>query len=46
MAMTIQPGDLAPDFSLLTHQGNTLTLKDLRGRKALIWFYPEADTPG
>jgi peroxiredoxin Q/BCP len=44
--MAIQPGDVAPDFSLQTHQGNMIALKDLRGRKVLIWFYPEADTPG
>ena len=42
----IQPGDIAPDFSLTTHEGKPLALGDLRGRKVLIWFYPEADTPG
>jgi peroxiredoxin Q/BCP len=44
--MAIQLGDLAPDFNLQTHQGNMLALKDLRGHKVLIWFYPEANTPG
>lgn len=44
--MAIQAGEPAPDFSLTTHQGQKLALKDLRGRKVLLWFYPEADTPG
>ena len=44
--MALKPGDNAPDFSLHTHEGKTLVLKDLRGRKVLLWFYPEADTPG
>jgi thioredoxin-dependent peroxiredoxin len=39
-------GDRAPDFSLLTHEGKTLSLSDLRGRKVLLWFFPKADTPG
>jgi thioredoxin-dependent peroxiredoxin len=44
--MALQRGDDAPDFTLTTHEGRTLSLKDLRGHKVLIWFYPEADTPG
>ena len=44
--MALQPGDHAPDLTLTTHEGRTLALGDLRGRKVLIWFYPEADTPG
>jgi peroxiredoxin Q/BCP len=44
--MPLQPGDNAPDLTLTTHEGSPLALRDLRGRKVLIWFYPEADTPG
>jgi peroxiredoxin Q/BCP len=44
--MPLKPGDDAPDLTLQTHEGQTLNLRDLRGRKVLIWFYPEADTPG
>ncbi len=44
--MSLQPGDNAPDFNLLTQEGNSLSLTDLRGRKAILWFFPEADTPG
>jgi peroxiredoxin Q/BCP len=42
----LKTGDPAPDFTLMTHEGNQLSLGELRGRKVLIWFYPEADTPG
>jgi peroxiredoxin Q/BCP len=44
--MIVQPGQAAPDFSLPTHDGQTVSLRDLRGRKVLLWFFPEADTPG
>jgi peroxiredoxin Q/BCP len=44
--MPLTPGDKAPDFSLSDQDGNTVTLKSLKGRKALIYFYPKADTPG
>ena len=39
-------GDPAPDFIATTQEGNTLSLRSLRRRKVLLWFYPEADTPG
>jgi len=38
--------DLAPDFIATTQDGDTLSLRSLRGRKVLLWFYPDADTPG
>ncbi len=45
--MTIlEAGDLAPPFSLLDQHGNTVRLEQFRGRKVLVYFYPEADTPG
>lgn len=44
--MPLKPGETAPDFSVTSHEGKTLALADYRGRKLLIWFYPEADTPG
>lgn len=43
---TLEPGDPGPPFALPDQQGNTVRLKDLRGRKVLVYFYPEADTPG
>jgi peroxiredoxin len=44
--MTIKVGDPFPDFSLPTDGGGTLSLADLRGKKAVIYFYPKDDTPG
>lgn len=40
------PGDAAPDFSLTTDSGGTLSLADLRGRKVVLYAYPAAMTPG
>jgi len=42
----LQVGQPAPDFRVVTHEGKTVSLKDFRGRKVLLWFYPKADTPG
>jgi peroxiredoxin Q/BCP len=39
-------GDVAPDFTLPTDAGDTLSLKDLRGRKVVLYAYPAAMTPG
>jgi peroxiredoxin Q/BCP len=39
-------GDPAPDFALLDQDGKTVRLSDFLGRKLLVYFYPEADTPG
>ncbi len=42
----LSPGDTAPDFTLPTDDGSTVTLSDLRGRKVIVYFYPAAMTPG
>ena len=42
----IDAGGPAPDFTLDDQDGNPVTLSDLRGRWALVYFYPKADTPG
>ena len=39
-------GDLAPDFTLQTADGGSVTLSDLRGRHVIVYFYPAAMTPG
>lgn len=39
-------GDQAPDFEATDHRGRTVRLRDLRGKKVVLWFYPKADTPG
>jgi peroxiredoxin Q/BCP len=43
---TLRPGDEAPAFALLDQHGSTVRLEDYRGRRLLVYFYPEADTPG
>jgi peroxiredoxin Q/BCP len=42
----LKAGDTAPEFTASSHQGAPLSLSSLRGKKVLLWFYPEADTPG
>ena len=39
-------GDTAPSFTVQAHDGATVSLDSLRGRKVVLWFYPKADTPG
>ena len=39
-------GDAAPDFTLTDQDGASVSLHDLRGRKVILYFYPEAMTPG
>ncbi len=39
-------GDKAPQFSLPTGDGETLALKDLKGKKVVLYFYPKDDTSG
>jgi peroxiredoxin Q/BCP len=39
-------GDIAPDFTLTSDTGDTVALKDLRGQKVIVYFYPSAMTPG
>jgi thioredoxin-dependent peroxiredoxin len=42
----IEQGDEAPDFELPDQDGNPVRLSSLRGRNAVVYFYPKADTPG
>ena len=42
----IEPGAVAPDFTVLTDDGATLTLSSLRGRPVVLYFYPKDDTSG
>ncbi|MFF2370112.1 thioredoxin-dependent thiol peroxidase [Agromyces sp. NPDC058110] len=42
----LAPGDLAPDFTLNDQHGTPVTLSDLRGERVVLYFYPEAMTPG
>jgi peroxiredoxin Q/BCP len=42
----LKPGDKAPDFKATTDGGETVSLKDFRGKKVVLYFYPKDDTPG
>jgi len=45
MATHLEAGDKAPDFSGLDQNGIKVSLKDYRGKKVALYFYPEDDTP-
>ncbi|MDZ7958125.1 MAG: peroxiredoxin [Aulosira sp. DedQUE10] len=45
--MPVKIGDTAPDFSLPAQNGGTVSLRDFRGKNAVVlYFYPKNDTPG
>jgi len=46
MTDRLAPGDAAPDFTLPTDDGGSVSLQGLRGRKVIVYFYPAAMTPG
>ena len=39
-------GQKAPPFSLLDDKGKKVSLKDFKGQKVILYFYPKDDTPG
>jgi len=39
-------GSKAPEFNVKAHDGSTVSLGSLRGKKIVLWFFPKADTPG
>lgn len=42
----LKQGDKAPDFTAKDDQGHDLSLKDFRGKKVVLYFYPKDDTSG
>jgi peroxiredoxin Q/BCP len=46
MSERLQPGDVAPAFTLPDADGNEVSLSDHKGRKVIVYFYPAALTPG
>ena len=45
MAM-IEAGKKAPAFTLASSEGGEVSLKDLKGKTVVLYFYPKDDTPG
>jgi peroxiredoxin Q/BCP len=46
MTQKLLAGTPAPDFALLNADGQKVSLSDYRGRNVIVYFYPEAATPG
>lgn len=46
MAGELKVGDRAPAFSLPRDGGGIVSLKDFKGKKLVLYFFPKADTPG
>ncbi|WP_332667311.1 thioredoxin-dependent thiol peroxidase [Aeromicrobium sp.] len=46
MTTRLQPGDKAPDFTLVNDAGEEVSLSDFHGQKVIVYFYPAAMTPG
>lgn len=44
--VVLDVGDEAPDFELQDGSGTTWKLRDLRGERVVLYFYPADDTPG
>jgi peroxiredoxin Q/BCP len=42
----LKVGDKAPVFRLLSDEGQEISLKDFKGRRVLLFFYPKANTSG
>lgn len=43
--MSLTTGQKAPSFSGVDQNGNTISLKDFKGKKVVLYFYPKDDTP-
>jgi peroxiredoxin Q/BCP len=46
LAKVLKPGDPAPPFDLPTAGGGSVSLASLKGKRAVVYFYPKDDTPG
>src|ERR1700679_379948 len=42
----LKAGQKAPDFSVPDQDGNMVSLKDYKGKKVILYFYPKDDTTG
>jgi peroxiredoxin Q/BCP len=43
--MKLKPGDKAPAFAAHDQDGTEVSLKDFKGKKVVLYFYPKDDTP-
>lgn len=43
--VTLKPGDKAPAFTSIDQDGKKISLSGYKGKKLILYFYPEADTP-
>lgn len=43
--MTLFTGHTAPDFTLPSHLGDSISLRDYRGKNVVLAFFPQAYTP-
>jgi peroxiredoxin Q/BCP len=43
---TPAPGSMAPDFTLLSQEGKSVSLKEFSGKWVVLYFYPKDQTPG
>jgi peroxiredoxin Q/BCP len=46
MSERLSVGDAAPEFTLPDADGNEVSLRELRGKNVIVYFYPAAMTPG
>ena len=44
--MILQTGDVAPDFLVKDHLNRDTSIRQFRGKRVVLFFYPRADTPG
>ena len=42
----LKVGDKAPDFTLTSDEGKSISLSDFKGKQVVLYFYPKASTPG
>ena len=46
MAELLKTGSKIPEFETVDQQGNSIGSKAIKGKPAVIYFYPKDDTPG
>lgn len=44
--MSLEVGDVAPEFALPDGEGKLMRLADFRGQRVVLYFYPRDNTPG